>query len=265
MSDGSAGGNDSRSDDGEGKGDREREESVEALRERVEEEYDFDDFGPRDMAEMSAAEWEAAFDADTWITGTELLDRVERDLRARIARRDVFAVLERERRGDRERLVAYSDEGYALVYEDGTVEGRGTVLRDVKPSVALCSMEDYDVPAVPERDELPDPEAVPEGGGDLGNKVMLAVGAVQLLAGLGLFGAWVAMGLSVIAAVVAFGFITFGIFLLALVANARLSDRFRAEEYRDRLRAAGVESGDRPAFVPDWEDGEGGEDRDTAA
>jgi hypothetical protein len=259
MSDGPAGGDNSHPADGEGG------ESVEALRERVEAEYDFDDFGPRDMAEMSADEWEAVFDADTWITGTELLDRVEADLRARVARRDVFAVVERERRGERERLVAYSDEGYALVYENGTVEGRGTVLRDVKPSVALCSMRDYDVPPVPEGETLPDPETVPEGGGQLGNKVMLAVGAVQVLAGLGLFAAWIAIGLSVVAAVAAFGFLTFGIFLLALVANARLSDRFRAEEYRDRLRAAGVESGERPAFVPDWEEAEGGEDRDSVA
>ncbi|NIQ56861.1 MAG: hypothetical protein GWN85_26365, partial [Gemmatimonadetes bacterium] len=45
-----------------------------SLREAVEAKYDFDDFRPADMAQMSLEEWEAAFDPDTWITGTELLD-----------------------------------------------------------------------------------------------------------------------------------------------------------------------------------------------
>jgi hypothetical protein len=283
--------------------------TTEELRRRVEEEYDFEDFGPQDMAEMSPDEWEAAFDPDTWITGTELLDRVEADINARVARRDVFAVVERESKGSRERLVAYSDEGYALVYEDGTVEGRGTVLRDVKPSVALCSMEDYDVPDAP-AGGLPEPGAVPEGSGSLGHTLMLGVGSAQILAGAALFGgwlgpdlgvaaavaggalvlvgavlalvsllsglgvggaagalgsaalgvfvlgAWAGSGLGVIAAVAAFGFAAFGAFMLALVANARLSDRFRSEEYRERLRDAGVTADERPSFVPDWGDRE---------
>ena len=42
-------------------------ESTDQLRRQVEETYDFDDFGPADMAQMSAEEWEAAFDADSWI------------------------------------------------------------------------------------------------------------------------------------------------------------------------------------------------------
>jgi len=41
------------------------------------------------------------------------------------------------------------------------------------------------------------------------------------------------------------------VFMLVLVANARLSDRFRAEEFRNRLRSAGVGDGQRPAFVPE--------------
>ncbi|MFB6218633.1 MAG: hypothetical protein ABEH77_05555 [Halobacteriaceae archaeon] len=258
----------------------------------VAEKYDFEDFGPRQMEEMTAAEWEAAFDPDSWVTGTALLDRVEADLEARIARRDVFAVVEREPAGAGERLVAYSDTGYALVYEDGTVEGRGTVLRDVKPSVALCSMPDYEVPEV-EAAGLPDPDDVVEGTGQLGNRVLQAVAAVQLLAGAGLLVAPLVvdpllrafcapageafacrvggatarvypLGESLLIAVVAgLGFLAFGAFLLVVVANARLSDRFRAEEYRERLREAGVETDERPEFVPDPEEPVGGRDGDA--
>jgi hypothetical protein len=235
-------------------------DSGEDLRREVEERYDFDDFGPEDMARMDVEEWEAAFDSDSWVTGPRLLNRVERDLRARIADRDVFAVVEREEFDGEPCLLAYSDEGYAAVYPDGTVEGRGTVLRDVKPSVALASMDSYEVPEVPpEAGELPSPEEVAEGSGELGNKVMQAVAAVQVLAGVFLLGAWLALGLSVIAPIVAVGFVLFGAFLFVVVANARLSDRFRAAEYRDRLRAARVESGERPPFVPGGDDETGPE------
>jgi hypothetical protein len=237
----------------------------EEVRREVEERYDLDEFGPEDMARMSGDEWEAAFDPDAWITGPALLDRVEADLRARIADRDVFAVLERETFDGEDCLLAYSDEGYAVVRQDGSVEGRGTVLRDVKPTVALASMDSYEVPAVPEGvGELPSPGDVQEGTGQLGNKVMLAVAGVQVLAALFLLGAWLVLELSVIAPVVAFGFLMFGAFLFVVVANARLSDRFRAAEYRDRLRAAGVESEGRPAFVSEALDGDdGGLERPT--
>lgn len=229
------------------------DEDVEAsdLRERVEEEYDFEEFGPQDMQDMSGEEWEAAFEADSWITGSELLDRVESDLRARIERRDVFAVLEREQTENGERLVAYSDEGYAIVWPNGTVEGRGTVRRDVEPVVALCSMESYEPDSPGGKGELPDPDAIGRGGSELGNRVMQIVGVVQLLAGVGLLIGWVVFQLEVFVPIVAVGFILFGLFILILVANARLSDRFRAEEYRQRLEAAGAGSQERPAFVPD--------------
>ena len=220
----------------------------EELREAVEAKYDFENFGPADMAEMTAEEWDAVFDADSWITGEALLDRVERDLRARIEDRDVFAVLERDVVDGERCLLAYSDEGYAVVYPDGSIEGRGTVLRDVKPSVALASMDSYEVPDVPpDAGQLPDPDEVPERSGELGSRMMQVVGAIQLLAGLGLFVAWLAFGLSVVAPVAAFGFVLFGVFIFVVVANARLSDRFRAEEYRNRLRDAGVRSGERIA------------------
>ena len=123
----------------------ESEERVEEAKERGQGTDDFENFDARDMAAMTREEWEAAFDADSWVTGRRLLDRVETDLRRRVEERDVFAALRRERRDDEERLVAYSDEGYAVVYEDGSVEGRGTVLRDVKPTVALASMPEYEV------------------------------------------------------------------------------------------------------------------------
>ena len=134
--------------------------STEELRAQVEAEYDFDDFTPSDMARMSPEEWDAVFDPDSWITGDELLERLEADLKSRIASRDVFARIERLDNPDR--LVAYSDEGYAVVYADGSIEGEGTVPRDVKPSVALCSMDAYTVTAPPDDAELPEPTTVPD-------------------------------------------------------------------------------------------------------
>lgn len=230
--------------------------SDEPERPPLDEDVDFDDFGPEDMARMDADDWDAAFDPDSWITGRELIDRVEADLQRRIADRDVFAVLERFEGPPR--MLAYSDEGYAIVYPDGSVEGRGTVVRDVKPTVALCSMDDYEVPEPPEEWSLPDPETVPEGSGDLGNKMLQVIAFGLLLSGIGAFvGLFVGdVGDSaVIVLVVSILFVGASVFLFLVVANARLSDRFRAVEYRDRLRAAGAESGERPEFVP-VEDGE---------
>ncbi|WP_435069885.1 DUF7319 domain-containing protein [Haloplanus sp. C73] len=234
------------------------EPDVETLREQVEERYDFEDFGPSDMAKMSAEEWDAAFDPETWIVGDELLDRVEEDLKRRIATREVFAVLERFERDGEEHLVAYSDEGYAIVAPDGSVEGQGTVVRDVKPTVALCSMDSYEVPEGPDDVSLPDPAAVPEGTGQLGNNLLQLVATAQLITGVGLIGVWLFTDaiptpggyVDLVAPMIGLVFIGIGVFLFAVVANARLSDRFRAEEFRNRLRAAGVEDGDRPDFLP---------------
>lgn len=252
----------------QGAGEDAPEKSREELRREVEEKYDFENFGPEDMAEMSLEEWEAAFDPDTWITGEELLDRVEADLKHRIAVREVFAIVERTTHEGESLLVAYSDEGYAVVYADGSVEGRGTVLRDVKPTVALASMEEYDVPEMPEGDQLPKPDEVPEGSGELGNKLMQTIAAIHIVAGFGLLVAWVVIYFKILEtfniltvsesiregapllALVGGGFLVFGFFVLLIVANARLSDRFRSEEYRNRLRSAGVESGERPDFLP---------------
>jgi hypothetical protein len=224
---------------------------LEALRQAVDEKYDFDNFGPKDMAEMTVDEWEAAFDPDSWIVGPELLDRVEKELYNRIAMREVFAVVERYTSEGEPRLVAYSDEGYAIVYPDGSVEGEGTVLRDVTPTVALCSMDDYDVADPPENVRLPSPDEVPEGSGEFGNLMLQIVAFVQMLGGLGLLVAWLATDLNtIVAPVAALFFLLIGFFLFFVVANARLSDRFRSEEYRNRLRAVGVEDGTRPDFLP---------------
>ncbi len=231
-----------------------------ALRQQVEEKYDFDDFGPADMAEMTAEEWEVAFDDETWITGSELLDRIERDLRSRVANRDVFACIERSENPPR--VLAYSDEGYAIVYPDGSVEGEGTVLRDVKPTVALCSMDSYEVAESVPDNPLPEPAAVPEGGGELGNRMLQVIAGVQLLAGVAMLAGAVlalvdAFGLGGPGTNIEFlvvgglGFIGVSLVLFFTVANARLSDTFRAEEYRDRLRAIGLEDGERPDFVPE--------------
>ncbi|MFB6311267.1 MAG: hypothetical protein ABEH64_08835 [Salinirussus sp.] len=237
--------------------------STEELRRRVEEEYDFDDFGPADMAEMDADEWEAAFDAETWITGELLLDRVEADLKARVRNRDVFARVERF--GDV--VVAYDERSYAAVYPDGTVTGRGTVLRDVEPTVALCSMESYDPPEVPEGPILPEPREIPKSSDTIGNTVLQVLGVVQLLAGAVLLGGYLlhligllaipevaAGGMNLVLLVVAgVGFLLIGFFLLFIVANARLSDRFRSEAYRERLRSVGLAEGERPAFLSEIE------------
>jgi hypothetical protein len=229
----------------------ERELTTEELRRQVEEKYDFENFGPRDMEQMTAEEWDAVFDPETWITGTELLDRVEADLKHRVVSRDVFARVERLTEPDR--VVAYSDEGYAVVYEDGSVEGQGTVRRDVEPTVALCSMDDYDVPEMPEGELLPRPAAVPEGSGEFGNLMLQVVAAAQLLAGLVLMG----VGLFTedpLIGVAGLGFAFIGLVLFFTVANARLSDRFRADQYRARLRAVGIDSEERPVWFPEDEE-----------
>ena len=231
-------GTESDDEDGNGGGGDDGNDDLDALREQVEATYDFEDFGPADMAEMSLEEWEAAFDPETWIVGEELLDRVEQELTARVAIREIFAIVERVSDGE-ERVVAYSDEGYAVIYADGSVEGEGTVLRDVKPTVALCSMDSYDLMDPPEDGTLPEPREVVEGSGEFGNLMLQVVAGVQVVVGLVLLGAWLALpSLStVVAPIAAIGFLLIGLFLFLVVANARLSDRFRVEEFRNRLRA----------------------------
>lgn len=237
--------------------------TTEELRAQVEERYDFEDFGPADMAEMSPEEWEAAFDPETWITGEELLSRVEAELKARVRDREVFARVERFE----DVVVAYDERSYAAVYPDGSVRGRGTVLRDVEPTVALCSMESYDPPEAPEGSVLPEPREIPESSDTLGNTVLQVLGAVQILAGLVLLGGYVlhllgllslpdtsGRGVNLVLLVVAgIGFVLVGLFLLVVVANARLSDRFRSDAYRERLRSVGLSEGERPAFLAEIE------------
>lgn len=233
--------------------------STAELRERVEERYDFENFGPADMAEMTAAEWEAAFDHDTWITGEDLLDRVEADLKQRVADRDVFARVERFD----DVVVAYDEEDYAAVYPDGTVEGRGTVRRDVEPTVALCSMDSYDVPEPPSGEVLPAPREIPASSDTMGNTLLQVIGGVQLIAGVVLLAASVLSvvgvlpqtggtgGNLVLLLVAGVGFLLVGLFMFTVVANARLSDRFRSEAYRERLRGVGLADGERPDFLAD--------------
>jgi hypothetical protein len=240
--------------------DEAKQQDLETLRAEVEERYDFDEFGPADMAEMSGEEWEAVFDADTWITGRDLLDRVEKDLKSRIARRDVFAEVDRVSEDGQPLLAAWSDEGYAVVYPDGAVEGAGTVLRDVTASVALCSMDSYDPEEPPATYELPTPEDVESGTGEFGNLMLQIVAGAQVICGLGLGVAWLLGAVdTIVAPVVAGLFLLIGLFLFGVVANARLSDRFRAEEFRERLRAVEEAGNRRPEFLP------GDDDRETEA
>ena len=217
----------------------EDEQAIAELRAEVEETYDFGDFGPEDMAEMTLEEWEAAFDPDTWIVGEELLDRVETELKARVAIREVFGIVERTDEGGQDRVVAYSDNGYATVFADGSVEGEGTIRRDVEPTVALCSMDSYETMNPPADASLPEPRDVVKGSGEFGNLMLQIVAAAQMIVGVGLLGAWLFIStLETIAApVTAVIFVLIGFFLFIVVANARLSDRFRVEEYRNRLQA----------------------------
>ncbi|MFW6448434.1 MAG: DUF7319 domain-containing protein [Halobacteriota archaeon] len=222
--------------------------------EEVLERYDFDDFGPAAFEEMSPEEWAAAFDDEAWVTGEALLERVERELRLRVHDRDVFAVVERIRSDGQPCVLAYSDEGYALVRPDGSVEGFGTVLRDVKPTVALCSMPEYEVEAPPtEPAGLPDPASVETARTDLGNLMLQVVALAFAIGGVVLLGAWLLLDTPVVAAVAGVGFLVGAAVLVFLIANARLSARYRAEDYRDRLRSVGLGSGERPAFVPEDE------------
>lgn len=226
--------------------------------------FDFESFGPADMAEMTVEEWETAFDPSSWITGPRLLDRVEVELRDRVARRQLFAVVERVAVGGEDRVLAYTDVGYALVSPDGSVTGEGTVRGEVEPVVALCSIEEYDVPELGgDGPQLPDPDDVGGGHGELGNRLVLAIGIVQILAGFALLVAPLLLtlpgtGSSLLTTVAGIAFIVTGVVLGVLVANARLSDRFRAAEYRERLRAAGVGSDDRPGFLPAIDGDDGG-------
>jgi len=225
-------------------------DELDELRRRVEEEYDFEDFGPSDMARMSAEEWDAAFDPDSWITGERLLERAEAELKSRIARREVFGVLERVRADGEERILVYSDEGYAIVRPSGDVAGRGTVLRDIEPIVALAAMEAYDVPEPPDDWSLPHPDTVPEGSGEFGNLMVQVIAVVQVLGGAALLLATFLTDLdTIVAPAMGIVFLLIGLFLFVMVANARLSDRFRSEEYRERLRAL-REARERPDFVP---------------
>ena len=231
----------------------------EELRAAVEEKYDFENFDERQMAEITPDEWDAAFDPDSWITGDRLLDRLERELNRRVAQREVFAVVEPVTIDGERCLIAYSDQDYALVHADGSVEGFGTVLRDVRPSVALCSMERYEVEDPPDGEFLlPHPEEIPEESSQLGNNMIQVIAGAQVLAALVLFGgsflvgarSGVGDGTAIIMAVAGVGFLFIGVVLFFTVANARLSDRFRSEEYRNRLRAVGLEDGERPEFLP---------------
>jgi hypothetical protein len=241
--------------------DRTAAEDPESLRAAVEAKYDFEDFRPADMAEMTVEEWEAAFDPDTWITGDRLVDRVEAELLGRIAAGELFAVVERHDVNGVDQLLVYTDAGYAVVTPDGTVEGEGSIASEIEPVVALCSMESFEVADPPPDAGLPDPATVEPGSGDLGHRLLLAVAGIQLVAGLVVLVSPVLVrlgpGAAALTSVVGLAFIGDGVLLGVLVANARLSDRFRAAEYRDRLQAAGVGSDERPSFLPRMDGDEG--------
>lgn len=227
-------------------------ESLEELRKAVETQYDFDDFTPEDMASMSQGEWAAVFDDDTWITGTELLDRLESDLRSRVAERDLFAVIERP---SSERLLAYSDSSYVEVDDEGRVDGDGPIRREVEPIVALCAMEEYEPGDTPVDQPLPNPDDVEAGSGRLGHVLLQLVAGVQILGGLGLLAAPLFVSLPgrstvILTTTAGLGFLVVGVILFVLVANARLSGRFQAQGYQQRLQAAGVGRDSRPDFVP---------------
>lgn len=240
--------------DGPGDDSADTDDAPATVRDAVEARYDFDDFRPSDMAAMSREEWESAFDPDTWITGVTLIERVANELQARVHRGELFAVIERHEIDGEPRLLVYTDAEYAIVHADGTVEGEGSIRRDVEPVVALCAMESFEPADPPSGAALPDPASVEPGSGDLGHRLLLAVAIIQVVAGVVVLLAPLVLalgpGAGALTTVVGLGFIGIGIVLGVLVANARLSDRYRAAEYRERLRAAGVGSDERPSFLP---------------
>lgn len=223
---------------------------------------DFENFTPRDMAAMDLDDWETHFDPETWITGPFLLDRVEADLKRRIADRELFAVVERTTEHE---LLAYSDEGYVQLHTDGTLTGDGIIYQEIEPIVALCAMDTYEPPEMPPDDALlPHPDTIASGSGSLGNRLIELLGLVQLLAGLILLISPLIFqvpgnGSAFLTTVTGLGFIVIGLFLFFIVANARLSDRFRAEEYRDRLISVGVGTDQKPDFLPSEQDSDDSE------
>lgn len=229
-----------------------------SFRAAVEAKYDFANFRPADMARMSLDEWEAAFDPETWITGPELLDRIDAELHNRIADGQLFAVVERHSEGGEPRLLAYTDAEYVVVHPDGTVVGTDGIRQEIEPVVALCSMDSYDVPPASDDAGLPEPDSIVPGSGALGHRLLLVVAVVQLLAGFVLLLSPLLVnlgpGAGALAVVLGLGFIVVGVVIGLLVANARLSDRFRAADYRERLRDAGVGSDDRPGFLPTFDE-----------
>jgi len=116
---------------------------------------------------------------------------------------------------------------------------------------------------------------VPEGSGELGNRMLQVIAGVQLLAGIAMLAGAVLALVDVIGGpganieflvVGGLAFVGVSLVLFFTVANARLSDKFRAEEYRDRLRAVGLDNGERPDFVPELapeNDRENGEAEDS--
>jgi hypothetical protein len=83
----------------------------------------------------------------------------------------------------------------------------------------------------------------------------------------GLIVAWLVTDIGLVAPVIGGLFLIVGVLLFSLVANARLSDRFRAEQYRNRLRAVETGGFDRPsvpgeADAPAVDTDQGEESRD---
>jgi hypothetical protein len=82
-----------------------------------------------------------------------------------------------------------------------------------------------------------------------------------LLVGVALLIAWLVLPslTTVVAPIAAIGFLVIGFFLFLVVANARLSDRFRVEEFRNRLRALKSADDEWADVLP--EEARGGDDR----
>ena len=106
------------------------------------------------------------------------------------------------------------------------------------------------MPEPPDDWSLPHPDTVPQGSGEFGNLMVQVIAVVQVLAGAALLVASFVIDLNtIVAPVIGIVFLIIGLLLFVMVANARLSDRFRSEEYRDRLRAL-RQAKERPDFVP---------------
>tara|TARA_A100001037_G_scaffold273406_1_gene270315 strand:- start:7136 stop:7771 length:636 start_codon:yes stop_codon:yes gene_type:complete len=200
---------------------------------------------------------EFPIDLELSITGEELLLRVEADVKDRISRRNIVAVIETGNIDHQKHLLIYDNIGYALISLDGSVSGMGPIRTETENIVVLCSMTTYEVPEFPTGGFSLDTNNLSNNHDGIGNKLLQILGLSFILIGLFLLFSPLFLtfppGSGILTTVSALGFIFTGLFLLIVVVHSRLSDRFRSMEYHDRLAKMGIGSDFRPDFLPPFD------------